>query len=130
VPRCIISKKRVCKAVDTRNKGKSGEDIAVQFLKRRGYRILERNFRTKFGEIDIIARDRKTTVFIEVKLRESISSGYPSESVVKAKMYHLQNTALSYLKIHNLSDTPYRFEVVSILKDGNLYKIDLIPLEF
>ncbi|MCM8777190.1 MAG: YraN family protein [Candidatus Omnitrophica bacterium] len=117
------------KQVDTKSKGKTGEELAVRFLRKRGYRIVYRNFKTKSGEIDIIARDGKCTVFIEVKLRESISSGYPSESVGKRKISRIQKASLFYLLKYNLSDTPYRFEVVSILKENKNYKIDLIPIE-
>jgi len=133
VPRCITLKKKVdnirIKVVDTRSKGSTGEELAVRFLRRRGYRILCRNFRTKTGEIDIIARDKKSLVFVEVKLRESTSFGYPSESVGKTKISHIQKSALFYITRYNLFDIPYRFEVVSILKEGRGYKIDIIPLE-
>ncbi|MCM8829873.1 MAG: YraN family protein [Candidatus Omnitrophica bacterium] len=115
--------------VDTRSKGKTGEELAVRFLRKRGYRIVCRNFKTKSGEIDIIAKDGQCIVFVEVKLRESISSGYPSESVGKTKISHIQKASLLYLSKHNLSNIPYRFEVVSILKEDRNYKIDLIPIE-
>lgn len=115
--------------MDTRSKGTTGEELAVKFLKKRGYRIICRNFRTKAGEIDIIARDGKTTVFVEVKLRENTVFGYPAEGVIKTKITHLKKAALSYLIQKGISDTPCRFEVVSILKEGDGYRIDLLPLE-
>ncbi|MDD3725765.1 MAG: YraN family protein [Candidatus Ratteibacteria bacterium] len=116
--------------MNNRVKGITGEKLAVKFLKKRGYRILCRNFRAKTGEIDIIAREGRCIVFLEVKLREGTSFGYPAEAVIKTKKAHLQKTALSYIMRHNLTDIPYRFEVVSILEEGENYKIDLIPLEF
>ena len=61
--------------------GKEGETRAVEFLWKKGYRILERNFRTKRGEIDIIARNRKEIIFVEVKTRKNLDYGFPSESV-------------------------------------------------
>lgn len=115
--------------MDKREKGNIGEQLAVRFLKTQGYRILSQNFKTKTGEIDIIAKDKKSIVFIEVKLRDSLSFGYPSEAVNRTKISHLQKTALTYLAQNKLQDTPYRFEIVSILKEGKKYKIEIIPLE-
>jgi putative endonuclease len=115
--------------VDKRSKGAAGEELAVRYLKKRRYKILCRNFRTKSGEIDIIASKNNATVFIEVKLRNSASFGYPYEAVDKTKATHLQKTALAYLIQNNLSESPCKFEIVSILKDGDEYKIDIIPLD-
>ncbi|MCX8082910.1 MAG: YraN family protein [bacterium] len=115
--------------MDKRSKGTIGEQLAIKFLRRHGYKILSRNFRTKTGEIDIIAQDRKSIVFIEVKLRDTLSFGYPSEAVNRTKAYHLQKTALIYLTKNNFSETPYRFEILSILKEDRRYRIEIIPLE-
>lgn len=117
--------------MDKRKVGQEGEDLAVKFLKKRGYRILCRNFFTRQGEIDIIARDKKGLVFVEVKMRNSPDFGYPAESVTGTKTERIGKTALYYLMKNRLNDTPYRFEVVSILKTGaGRYAIDIIPLEF
>lgn len=78
--------------------GSKGEDLAVRFLKRKGYRIIERNYKTPIGEIDIIAQDGGTLVFIEVKTRTSASFGYPFEAVDRKKRQKLKNLALLYLK--------------------------------
>ncbi len=94
--------------------GKSGEDAAVVFLERRGYRILERNFRTRFGEIDIIARHQKAICFIEVKTRASQEQGSPLEAVTPYKQRKLSRMAIFYLKSKNSLGVPARFDIVSV----------------
>ncbi|MBI5026837.1 MAG: YraN family protein [Nitrospirae bacterium] len=98
--------------------GDEAEALAAGFLKRKGYRIIEKNYKTPFGEIDIIARDGGTLVFVEVKSRESLSFGKPFEAVSAVKRKKIANVALSYLK--RLKEEPAcRFDVVSIFfKDG------------
>jgi putative endonuclease len=93
--------------------GSEGEDLAVRFLQKKGYRIVARNYRTPVGEIDIIARDGDTIVFIEVKTRTDISFGYPFEAVNKRKRQKLKNLALLYLKRQG-KEPPVRFDVLSI----------------
>jgi putative endonuclease len=98
--------------------GEKGEGLAVKFLKKKGYKIVERNYRTPLGEIDIIAYDGETLAFIEVKTRESISYGQPYEAVNFFKRRKISHVALLYLK--KLKEVPpCRFDVVSIhYKDG------------
>lgn len=99
--------------------GKSGEDLAVRELKRRGYAILARRYRTRGGEIDIIARDGATVVFVEVKMRETRDFGGAAEAVTALKQRRIMHTALDYLMRHHLTAAPCRFDVVSIeLADG------------
>jgi putative endonuclease len=93
--------------------GSKGEDLAIQFLKKKGYRIIERNYKTSVGEIDIIARDGNTIVFVEVKTRTDDSFGYPFEAVNKKKRQKLKNLALLYLK-RQVKESPVRFDVLSI----------------
>jgi putative endonuclease len=93
--------------------GSEGEDLAVRFLQKKGYRIVARNYKTPVGEIDIIARDGDTIVFIEVKTRTDISFGYPFEAVNKRKRQKLKNLALLYLKRQG-KESPVRFDVISI----------------
>jgi putative endonuclease len=93
--------------------GSEGEDLAVRFLQKKGYRIVARNYKTTVGEIDIIARDGDTIVFIEVKTRTDISFGYPFEAVNKRKRQKLKNLALLYLKRQG-KESPVRFDVLSI----------------
>jgi putative endonuclease len=99
--------------------GTKGEELAVRFLQKKGYRIVKRNYKTPVGEIDIIARDGDTIVFIEVKTRTDISFGYPFEAVNNRKRQKLKNLALLYLKRQG-KESPVRFDVLSIfcMDDG------------
>ena len=111
------------------NLGDRGEGLAETFLRKKGYRIRERNYRTKTGEIDIIAEDGNTLVFVEVKTRESIACGRPFEAVTAAKKRKLANTALLYLK--NLRQVPpCRFDVVSIYFEKGRPECELIKDAF
>ena len=93
--------------------GQKGEELAVAFLKQRGYSIIQRNFKTSLGEIDIIAKDKETLVFVEVKTRESLEYGQPFESVTMAKRRKIANVATLFLKkLRQLP--PCRFDIVSI----------------
>jgi putative endonuclease len=94
--------------------GVKGEDLAVKFLKKKGYRILSRNFKTPLGEIDIIAEDRDTLVFVEVKTRTDNSFSFPYEAVNRRKREKLRKVALFYLKNCVKGDAPSRFDVLSI----------------
>ena len=101
---------------DTRQTlGKLGEDLACRELERLGYEIVARRYRRRGGEIDIIARERGATVFVEVKAREGREFGDGAEAVDSFKRRKLVMTALDYLARARLVDTPCRFDVVSIL---------------
>ncbi len=96
--------------------GSKFEEQAAGYLADRGYTILERNFRCRIGEIDLIARNEGYLCFIEVKYRSSSSSGYPSEAVTPHKIRKIVHTAEFYMLLHRLPvDTPCRFDVVVIL---------------
>lgn len=107
--------------------GKIGEEKAVEFLKNNGYKIIERNYRTKIGEIDIIAKHKREIVFIEVKTRSSDDFGIPEESVNERKLKRIEKIAEIYLKRKKIN-LPYRFEVLSILKEDENFKIEIIPI--
>ncbi len=92
-----------------------GEDLARKFLKKRGYKILKRNYVCKSGEIDIVAFDRGVITFVEVKARLSESYGSPELAVTNGKKRKIVKTALSYLSENRIGDADYRFDVVSIL---------------
>ena len=94
--------------------GVEGEALALQFLMTSGYKILEKNYRNKFGEIDLVARDGDTICFIEVKTRVSENHGTPFEAVTFFKKRKLIKVALWYLKIHRLEDVRARFDVVGV----------------
>ena len=91
-----------------------GEEFAVQYLKDRGYQILERNYRLRSGEIDVIAKEGRQIVFVEVKTRRTLKFGVPQAAVTLAKQKQISKIALSYLQANNLLDTPCRFDVVAI----------------
>lgn len=95
--------------------GRHGEELAVDYLKQQGYKILQRNFRTNLGEMDIIAEDKDTICFVEVKARHSPSHGLPFESIPFWKRNRLSRIALMYLKNKGLLNRRARFDVVSVL---------------
>lgn len=98
--------------------GKEGEEIAIKFLKKKGYRIIEKNYRTVFGEIDIIAKDKDVIVFLEVKTRVDETFGYPFEAVTRRKREKIKKVALFFLKRFK-RELPARFDVLSInIEDG------------
>jgi len=94
--------------------GKTGEDLAVEELERRGYVILARRYRTRRGEIDVVARDGDTTVFVEVKARVTAECGTAAEAVTAAKQRRLASMAVDFLARKRLMDRPCRFDVVAI----------------
>ncbi|MBC8208283.1 MAG: YraN family protein [Desulfobulbaceae bacterium] len=95
--------------------GQQGENLASAHLQQLGMSIVERNYRQKTGEIDIIAKDRETLVFVEVKTRKTRSFGSPAEAVTIKKQQQISRTAMLYLSRNQLLDSPVRFDVVSIL---------------
>ena len=111
--------------------GKKGEDFAVKLLKKNGYKIKERNYRSPAGEIDIIAIEGKTLAFVEVKTRSSNSFGTPEEAVnirkqqqiIRAAMYYLQQSAKE-------EDSPARFDVVSVRAEGKALTGNIIKNAF
>src|SRR4029453_9882722 len=101
--------------VDRQAFGKAGEDRAVTALERRGYAILARRFRTRGGEIDIIARDGETLVFVEVKARRSCRYGTPLDALTPLKRDRLLRMAAEYVLLKGVSNAFCRFDVVSVL---------------
>lgn len=94
--------------------GRWGEEQAAAFLQRRGYQILERNARTPYGEIDLLARQGDLLVFVEVKTRSSASYGFPEESVTPAKQAHLLAAAQAYLQEHPALDGDWQVDVIAV----------------
>jgi putative endonuclease len=108
--------------------GHLGEELAVAHLVKHGYTIVLRNYRRKFGEIDIIARDGNALVFIEVKTRRSCAYGSPAQSVTPRKQFQISRIAEDYLVRHGLSDTATRFDVVTVILLANQQaQIEIIP---
>lgn len=96
--------------------GRVGENCAVKYLKGLGYEILETNFTTTFGEIDIVAKDGDYIVFVEVKTRSSIDYGMPSEAVNSKKREKYRNLANAYLIKTNKTEENCRFDVIEVIK--------------
>lgn len=94
--------------------GVRGEDMAVDFLEKKGYTILCRNYRCRSGEIDIIARRKKILSFIEVKTRRTRAFGTPQEAVTPRKQHKIGRVALDFLQRHKLENQPARFDVVAV----------------
>jgi len=111
--------------------GKHGEELACKALRRRGYAILARRYRTRVGEIDIVARDGLTVVFIEVKTRAGAACGTGREAVTARKRHQLIKMAGDYLAKHRLTDVAVRFDVVTIDGDpGRPSSLDIIRHAF
>jgi putative endonuclease len=94
--------------------GREGEDLAARFLMKQGYRILERNYRTRSGEIDLVALHDGIVVFVEVKTRTSDAFGAPELAVTPRKQQRMVKAALAYIKYRKLHQVPCRFDVVAI----------------
>lgn len=99
---------------DTLSRGREGEELASSYLKSLGYKILERNFKRGHGEIDIIARDEDTLVFVEVKTRWSKRFGLPEEAVTPRKLRYLVRTAKYYKMLHPELPESMRIDVVAV----------------
>lgn len=95
--------------------GNAYERVAGEYLKTQGYEILEYNFHTRAGEIDLIAKHGIYLVFIEVKYRKDMSSGHPFEAVSLQKQKKISRCALYYMKKNGFTEMPVRFDVVGIL---------------
>lgn len=110
--------------------GARAESAAVVFLIGQGYRILDRNYATRLGEIDIVARHEDAVVFIEVKARKSTRRGTPREAVSASKQRKIIMVATHYIKKHGIHDTRIRFDVVAMMEERGRFLFDLIPNAF
>jgi putative endonuclease len=110
--------------------GKDSESLAVEFLKKQGYKILETNYKTKLGEIDIIAKDKDTLAFIEVKARHSDRYGVPKYAVTPKKKKKISMAALWYLKTTDQFNQKARFDVVGIFSQTSTPRIEVIKNAF
>jgi putative endonuclease len=110
--------------------GKSGEDLACRELERRGYAIVARRYRRRGGELDIVARDGDTTVFVEVKTRHGHRFGAAGEAVHRLKRRRMMHLALDYVMRHRLADSPCRFDVVSIHMEEGRTVVDVFQNAF
>jgi putative endonuclease len=110
--------------------GRNGEDLACRELRRRGYAIVARRYRRRGGELDIVARDGRTLVFVEVKTRHGRAFGEPVEAVTVPKQRRITMLALDYLVRHGLADCPCRFDVVSIVFTAGGTTIEVVQNAF
>ena len=111
-----------------RDTGIQGEKLAKDFLKKRGYRILETNYRCREGEIDIVARHKDSLVFVEVRTKTSLEFGSPEESITPTKKERLRATAARYRQAHNDLPPLWRidFVAVELNQEGKPSRIELI----
>jgi putative endonuclease len=109
--------------------GIDSESLAVSYLREHGYKIIERNYRTKIGEIDIIAKDKDTIVFIEVKARKSKAYN-PKEAITRSKIRKISMTALYYLKTTRQMNVRARFDVVAIGSENNRETVEIVKNAF
>ena len=100
----------------TRNKekGNIGENLVNEYLEKQGCHIVSRNFKSHFGEIDIIFFDNDELVFSEIKARTSLEYGFPAESITSKKQQHIINTARYFLYLHRLTNYNIRFDVIEV----------------
>jgi putative endonuclease len=115
-----------------RTTGIKGEEEAARFLTRSGYAILDRNVRTRAGEIDLVAKEGKTLVFVEVKTRRGLEGDPPQAGVHTRKQNRLAKLASGYLKLKRIRQTPCRFDVVAVIinDEGGVKAIRHIPNAF
>ena len=110
-------------------KGRLTENVAAEYLRKQGLKVCDTNFRCKMGELDIVARDGKTLVFVEVRYRKSKAYGTPAETVDFKKQQRLIRASQFYLQRHDL-DMPCRFDIVEGYKDKNQLSINWIKDAF
>jgi putative endonuclease len=116
--------------IERQRMGKSGEDLAVAELERRGYAILARRYRTDRGEIDIVAQDGDTLVFVEVKARATAEFGTAAEAVTRRKQLQVIAMARAYCMFERVEDVPCRFDVVAVDGVGDGAVVTVFPGAF
>ncbi|MFC1593109.1 YraN family protein [Candidatus Omnitrophota bacterium] len=110
--------------------GQKGEQLAAAFLKSRGYNIVETNYHTRLGQIDIIAKDKRTICFVEVKTRKTQEFGHPAEAIDSCKQRKISQVALTFLKEKGFLNYPARFDIVLISYPDIEPKIELLRNAF
>ena len=108
--------------------GDWGEKVAANYLQRQGYQILDQNYKTKLGELDIVAKEGEVIVFVEVKTRTSRSFGLPQEAVNFKKQNKIIRMALQYLRDHRVSEATWRADVVAVVMDRRTHRVENIEL--
>ena len=118
------------RALTNKRIGRTGERRAAAFLKKHGYRLLEKNWRSPAGEVDIIAVESGCLVFVEVKTRGGDRFGTPLEAVGPAKQRRIIEGARTYARLNNCLDVPIRFDVVSVYRRNRKYHVELTQNAF
>lgn len=110
---------------DNFKKGKTGEEIAINLLKNKGFKIIEKNYKNSCGEIDIICEFKNMLIFIEVKARKNLLYGKPEEAVTYMKQKRIINSAMIYISNLKRKYSIYRFDVIAVnLEDNSAYHIE------
>lgn len=112
---------------NTKAIGDKGEDLAIKYLEKKKYEIIVRNFRTRFGEIDIIAIDEDMLVFVEVKVKSSNRFGEPADMITEKKLDKIKKTAKHYLQEKEPDDIPWRIDAI-LIKDEKIEHLKSITL--
>ncbi len=115
---------------DKKRLGSRGEELATKYIEQKGYRLLARNYSTPYGELDIVAKEGKTLVFIEVKTRSSGRYGTGVEAISHWKERHLVTAAQIFCKRYHLEQVDCRFDVISIFYAGSAYRLHHIENAF
>ena len=116
------------RGMNNTKRGRMGECIALKYLEQKGYTIITSNYHTRYGEIDIIAKDQETLAFVEVKARSSMRYGRGVEAVTESKQEKLRKTALLFLQEKGLGDHAMRFDVIDIMFGDD--KPDITHIEY
>jgi|APSaa5957512622_1039677.scaffolds.fasta_scaffold179929_1 putative endonuclease len=123
--------KNKIKGTDNRKQfGKQGEIQSISYLKKQGFKILETNYRIRMAEIDIIARDKDTICFIEVKTRRNTRKGLPREAVTWTKQNKIIQAALTYIQKAGLAESKARFDVIEVQQINEKFSFNLIKNAF
>lgn len=110
--------------------GMQGEEIAARYLLSKKYKIIQRNYRCRYGEIDIIASKKNVLIFVEVKTRRNYAFGSPLEAVSLKKQCSISSVAQEYIQRGNLSGSAARFDVIAVLLNSNCPEIEHIENAF
>ena len=114
------------KIIPSRRRGNLGEDAAARYLESRGLRVIERNWRHRQWELDLVCRDGDTVVFVEVKTRRAGGMGSPADGLTRAKRARLVKAAGQYLTKHDLWDAPCRFDLAGVTDTGTSMDVEHI----
>jgi putative endonuclease len=110
--------------------GLTGEELALREIERLGYRCIARNYRCALGEVDLVARDGDTLVFVEIKTRRGKTLGYAKEAVTARKKRQLSKVALAYMKAAKCPEAKARFDVVAVSLSGGMSRIEVVKDAF